>query len=184
MASPPTRTNVLVLLLLPLPLQPSCETALWPRRSTRTSVGLSLLLRPRTMPETVVPSGGRLARQCPLLATATPTSAPVSLRSPGSRHTEFLEPGTPTQTGCLRHRLHATLIKQAPGMWSQGSSFDCVAARRLLMHVTLSSSCLRLSALTFPCDAHRRSWNADVHVCFCFYYFGTVFTLVFFPLDC
>lgn len=31
-----------------------------------------------------------------------------------------------------------------------GSSSDCVAARRLLMHVTLSTSCLRLSALSSP----------------------------------
>lgn len=60
-----------------------------------------------------------------------------------------------------------------------GCSSDCVAARRLLMHVTLSSSCLA-ERVTFLCDANRRNRIADVLVCLCFYYFGTAFTLVFF----
>lgn len=114
MACHPTKPNVLVFLLLPLPPQPLSETVLWPNRSTHMSVGPYPLLRPRTTPEIAALSGECLVRQCPPPVMDTPTSAPDSLRFPGSQVTESHVPGTHTQKGCLRHRLHATLIERGP----------------------------------------------------------------------
>lgn len=173
MVCPPTRTNVLAP-LLPLLLQPPCETVLWPRRSTRMSVGLSpLLLRLRTIPETVAPSGDRLAHQCLLPVMATPMSALVFLRFPGSRHTEFLEPGTPTQNACLRHHLHATLIKQGLSIWSQGENrsevdWCCHVFEKLpFVHVraeAASNLSRTLQSLWGTPRFERRAWGAILQV--------------------
>lgn len=309
MASLPMKTSVLAPLRLPLHPQPSSETDLCPRRLTHMSVGPYHLRRPHTTPEIAAPSGDRLAHQCPPPVMVTPTSDPDFLRFPGSQHMEFHVPGTPTQNGCLRHRLHATLIKQTSAcegenrceidwwlipyvkfpfvsvkaeaacdlsrtldfvgqyslkrhahegiqqgvkslvmhdcaseldwrchfgiMWYNsfvtvrlgplaeeqvsrnstretkpvktddgttcfasavavssfvsfallsGSSSDCVAARRLLMYVTLSSSSLWPSALCSP-EMLTGGTAASTSV-IVFYDFGTVFTLVFFSPDC
>ncbi|XP_035768790.1 RNA-binding protein 4B-like [Neolamprologus brichardi] len=119
------------------------------------------LLRPHTTPEIEVRLGDRLPHQCPLPVTATPMIA---------LHTEFHVQGTPTQIGCLRHRLHATLIKQGRRILKVRIGLRIVVRlRRRSAPPDARDSILSLSVaerVTFPCDADRRNRIADVHFAF------------------